>query len=361
MHKKKFSCIVINGKFLEQKITGVQRFAWQVTKELDKIAPQFGKKVYLAISPAAQNANLPELKNIEIKTVGKAKGIIWEQFYLARFINRNKALGLHFCNAVPFLAPKGIAALHDISYKVNPEFVTTTKHKIIRIWHLMQQKACAKKTLAVLTVSEFSRNQISEVYKIPKEKITVVYSGWQHFIRDVTDTPIEEDFPFLHKKSFYYCMATLAKNKNFKWIERAAAHNPDAAFAVAGHLDFKKHAVDFKESEMPKNLHYLGYVSDEQAKRLMKNCKAFLFPSLYEGFGLPPLEAMAMGAPVICSNAASLPEVYKNGAHYIDPYNPEANLDELLKEPVCDPKEILSLYGWDKTAELAAGVVRTLL
>ena len=82
------------------------------------------------------------------------------------------------------------------------------------------------------------------------------------------------------------------------------------------------------------NVIYLGFVSDEEMKTLMANCKAFIHPALYEGFGITPMEAMSVGAELIISNAACLPEIYGKSAHYIDPHNSDVDLDKLLSEPV---------------------------
>jgi glycosyltransferase involved in cell wall biosynthesis len=84
----------------------------------------------------------------------------------------------------------------------------------------------------------------------------------------------------------------------------------------------------------------------------MENCKAFILPSYYEGFGLTPLEALSCGAPIIIARAASLPEIYGKTAHYIDPADTNVNLDELLKEPVEKPDHLLQKYSYD-TAALA--------
>lgn len=355
-----FNCIVINGKFLEQKLTGVQRFALELTKALDSKAASLPLECILAVSPNTPKDNIPPLKNIRIQPLEGGKGIIWEQFSLSSFIRKRKALGLHFCNAVPVFAPKGIAALHDISYKVNPSFFTTFKHKIIRIWHLMQYKACVSHSLAVLTVSEFSKGQISQVYKVAPEKITVVYNGWQHFNTNAEGN-IEERFPFLKKDEYYYSMATLAKNKNLKWIIECARNNPNSVFAVAGLRDIQKHGVNIDDDSVPRNIHYLGYVSDEDARLLMKNCRAFIFPSLYEGFGIPPLEALAMGSKVICSNSTCLPEIFGKSVHYIDPNNPNVKLEEILAERIESADGVLEKYSWDRTASKLVEVIGKVL
>ena len=86
-------------------------------------------------------------------------------------------------------------------------------------------------------------------------------------------------------------------------------------------------------------------------KALMRNCKAFIFPSFFEGFGIPPLEAMSVGAKVLVSNASCLPEIYGNSAIYIDPYNSDIDINEFLKKPVDSPELVLEKYSFANTAK----------
>ena len=92
----------------------------------------------------------------------------------------------------------------------------------------------------------------------------------------------------------------------------------------------------------------------------MEKCKAFILPSYYEGFGLTPLEALSCGAKVIVARAASLPEIYGNAAHYIDPFNTDVDLDALLEEPVESPDAILEKYSYDTAARQVYELIRVI-
>ncbi len=344
--------IIINGKFLGDRMQGIVRYATELTLAMDKIVGA-EDDVTLLLPPNVET-RLP-LERIKQETYGKRTGIKWEMRDLSKYMRKHKeALCLNLCNVAPLRAPAGVTVIHDIMYKVNPSHYTTLRNKLSRAWHCYQYKLITKRERAILTVSHFSKEEIARVYPVAKDKIDVVYSAWQHVLSYRSSEDWQEKYPFLKEKEFYFSLSTLSKNKNGKWIVEVAKRNPQATFAIGGKY------YETEDYEIPSNVHMLGFISDEDACALMKNCKAFIHPSLYEGFGLPPLEAIALGAEAICSNVTALPEVYGKGVHYVDPYDYEVNIDELLAQEVAPREEILNKYGWDKSAKKLLGILRSL-
>lgn len=332
---------VINGLFLTQQITGIQRYAYEICRELDRLAA--GKHIKI-LTPRSFEPGIIRFQNMKITRYGKLEGILWEQIDLRDYLKRSGALCVNFCNVTPLFVPPGITAVHDLMFKMFPTYFTTIRNKISRYWHTFQAGYAIKHERQILCTSVFTQKVLEEEYPCARGKVTVTPAGWQHVLRYKEDKGWQEKYPFLKPGCFFFSMATRAKNKNGQWVYQAAKNNPKLEFAVAGK------SYDPEASHQLANLHMLGYIPDEDACALMKNCKAFLFPSRYEGFGIPPLEALALGAEIIVSHTSALPEVFGRSAHYIDPDNARIDLEELLKEEVAPADEVLSKYSWEKSA-----------
>lgn len=340
------NCIVINGQFTARRMTGQERFAFEIVKELDSLVK---KGEYELVVP--QNAiNVPCLVNIKVIHLGWIKGVLWEQICLAYYLLKEKKTSLNLCTNMALLAP-GYICIHDISYKVNPHFFTTIYSRISAIWHKIQYNFAWRFSPLIFTVSKFSKEQIVNVYGVSPFKIIVIGNGWQHFDEVIEDNTIIEKYPQLKGRDYFFSLGSLSANKNIKWIIEVATRYPNYYFVITGFADIKAFRVDLSDAKYS-NIIFTGYLSDGEIKYLMKNCKAFIFPSFFEGFGIPPLEAISVGAKVIISNTSCLPEIFEDSVYYIDPNNTNVDLEALLNVSVRGGHDILEKYSYKKFAEV---------
>ncbi|WP_027453682.1 glycosyltransferase family 4 protein [Segatella baroniae] len=337
--------ITINGQFTARRVTGQERFALEMIIELDKICE---KGQYELVVP--QNAfNIPTLQNISIIKYGKAKGSAWEQIFFAWYmITHPKNISLNLLTIMPVFKP-GIICIHDMSYRTHPEYCKTVYMKISRYWHLFQEELAKRFSPILFTVSEYSKNQMIKNLNIPFEKITVLGNGWDHFKSVKQDDSIKNRNPALFEKPYFFSLGSLAPNKNIKWVIEVAKKHPQYNFLIAGKANLRSYGTEYNEVEL-KNVFFLGYISDGEVKYLMSNCKAFIFPSFYEGFGIPPLEALSVGAKCIVAESSCLPEIFDNTVFWIDPYDTNINLDKLISNHISAPNHVLEKYTFKNFA-----------
>lgn len=345
----------VNGHFLCRNLTGIERFSIEILYQLDKIIPED----FLSILIPNNTPYIPDFKKIKIikSDISLSSFWKWTQFTFGKFVKKNKTIGINFSNECSFLSP-GFVFLHDIYCKLYPEDFKSTRDKLVRIYSCMMYRLSAKHSKMLFTVSEFSKNQIAKTYHLNSDKIHVIPNGWEHFQKVTADNLIFEKYNQLNN-GFYFTLGSLSKRKNLKWIADYAEKNPQEIFAISGKSISGLVPEELKKLQTLKNVILLGYVSDGEVKALMQKCKAFILPSYYEGFGIPPLEALSTGTKVIVSNASCLPEIYEDCAYYIDPNNTNCNLNDLLNKPVADCSKLLSKYTYQNAAKIFYNILQS--
>ncbi|AJY73975.1 glycosyltransferase family 4 protein [Paenibacillus beijingensis] len=307
--------IYINGRFLSQSITGVQRYALELIKAIDLVIDvdkQLQKSFSFELLVPSEIRYEPELKHIKIRKVGKLKGHLWEQLELPFFARMGLLVNL--CNTAPILKKIQTVTIHDAAVFANPSQYTLT----FRLWYRFLYRVLGIKNGKIITVSNFSKNELQKYSKIRAENLKVIYEGKEHILNISEEDSILQKYG-LKKNRYVLAVSSNSPNKNFHAIVKAISllEPMDYDIVIAGGSSSKIYAQN--KIPVSDRVKLVGYVSDQELKALYQNAGCFVYPSFYEGFGLPPLEAMTCGCPVIVSNAGSLPEIFEEAALYCNP------------------------------------------
>lgn len=356
--------LVINGMVLTQdKKVGVPRYVIELLNSLDEIVPPFDVEVLVPCHAEYQYKHLKKIiVNPErFRKQGKEYSKLWQFIDVPRYILSQDCIVLQ-----PAFGYAPVRNDLVIIYDLQPEHFaqnyTAGGGAYGKIKQALRANAI-RRSRKIFAISNYVKQDLTETYHVPAEKITVVPCGWQHFERVQPDAAVFEQFPEVGRAmgEYYFSLGSRYEHKNQRWIYAAAKKHPQSLFVITGYNDVASYSGDLVK-EAPDNVLFTGYLSDGQVKALMTHCKAFIQPSLSEGFGIPPMEALSTGAKIIVSNVTSLPEVYGDTAHYIDPLNyTDIDLDRILETAVSDPGEVLERYSWRKAAEILADTVVSLL
>ena len=199
-------------------------------------------------------------------------------------------------------------------------------------------------------MSEFSKKEIMENYNVEEQKITVTYSSAEHIKEIIPDDNIINKLN-LKNKNFNFSLGSKSPHKNHKFILECAKQNPNMLFVISGN-DNEKIFKNKNNEKKLENIIYTGYLTDNELVSLYKNCKFFIFPSLYEGFGVPPLEAITMGCTnIILSDIPVLKEIYGNNAIYVDTLK-EYDIEQYKSEKHKNYTELLNKYSWKNVEKI---------
>lgn len=223
---------------------------------------------------------------------------------------------------------KSVITVHDISFLRYPEFFSLRKN----IWHKsLGIKKMLNKFDKIVAVSENTKLDLVEVLDLEEDKIHVIYSGNKISIdKEIENSEVEE---YLNKKDissdYIFYLGNIEPRKNivsiieaYNKIREKREDLKNTKLVIAGASGWKNKCVftAWEKSKYKKDIKFLGYVNKREKEILYRKAKLFVYPSFYEGFGFPPLEAMKRGVPVISSNVSSLPEILKDAAILVNPY-----------------------------------------
>lgn len=345
--------IYVNCRFLTQKITGVQRFAIEICKQLKSRYDE------LFVFVAPHNIINESVANLlSVRLIGKHKGHLWEQYDLPQYLRmQNTPPLLNLCNSAPLFYDRKFITQHDVNYVRYPESFS----KAFRLLYNNMVKYNTKHCLHIFTVSHHSKDELGLIYGIVKDKISVINNSVDSKFHHVEDKD-------LYKESYILAASSSpTPNKNFEATIGAFMNvlkqNSNIKLYVFG--DCKSHKVsgctmDVTPYKNHPKIKFLGRVDDDMLVKVYSNAIAFIYPSRYEGFGIPPLEAQACGCPVVSSLLSSLPEVLGDSALLCDPNDHEA-LANALFSIISDDKQRNELikkgydnvkrFSWERSAE----------
>ena len=304
--------IAINGRFLTRPATGVDRFAYELLRAW--LPRANGMHDIRALVPAKSEPRNAHGLRVETSKVGTLTGHAWEQLELSRYCGDDLLLNL--CNTGPVARQRQLVVLHDAGFIRQPQTYSFAFRRAYR-WLF---SGLMHRARTVATVSKFSAEELLTLVGGRARGIELIHGAGEHVLRVMSDTSILERLG-LETRRYVLAVGSRTPNKNLSGVLKASELLTDLGYkfvAAGGSNSRVFNGVTLNDD----SLVLPGYVTDGELRALYENAACFVFPSFYEGFGLPPLEAMHCGCPVVVSSRASLPEVCGQAAMYCDPNDP---------------------------------------
>jgi len=347
---------------LEDNFSGIERFTMNIAYQLIVHFPEdtfvliFKNKVFKLFQ------EFQEKENIQILVLKGKNKFLFSQFVLPVHLYRTKVdYWLFMAFPTPFLlwGKKTVTAIHDIGCWDEPKAMTFSSRYFFRILFI-KCAVCDKK---IITVSEFSKARIQKKLKIKEARIKVLYNGLSsemYQYKKEKKELLEVKKKYSLPNQYILCLSTLEPRKNMRllidaysdlWREKKLQVDLVLAGRKGWKIDNLLGSLDDKVLE---HIHLTGFIEEEDLPTIYHCADVFVFPSVYEGFGIPPLEALAVNTPVISSDSTSLPEVLGNAAVYFENNNLEDLKCKLLEFYAGKYSTVGSLprkYDWKESAK----------
>lgn len=339
---------------------GLGRYSYELSKAI-----YLSKKINIKLIIRNQDLNLFDFANkkdlfVIDNITDSIKRNYFEQFILPDKIYRlNKKAIYHNPDIMlpVMLKNKSIITVHDMAFKSFKGSFTLKS----TIWKNLIMGKSIKKADAVISITNFTKDEISKYYPNYNKKINMIYNGFNNFSNDVINySNIRKKF--LNFNNYLLTVSTISPRKNIDGLIKAFSIIKDMIdykLVIAGKKGWLYQDVFniVKELKLEDRVIFTEKVNDDELKYLYKNAKIFIYPSFYEGFGLPPLEAMSYGIPCVISDIPSLHEVAEDAAYYFNPYDIK-DMAEKIKLLCINKNELLitkgyksiKKYSWNKCA-----------
>ncbi len=328
--------IGIEGQRLfRKKKHGMDMVALELIRNLQAIDTK--NQYFIYIAPDVDRSCLTETSNFKIRVIGKNFYPIWEQFSLPKAAKADGCQVLHCTsNTAPLVTNIPlVVTLHDIIYMEKNlwQLITgkgTPYQKFGNVYRRLVVPRILKSSQKVITVSNYEKQRITDFFKLGNNKLTAIYNGVGKHFKKVTD-PIElqrvkQKYSLPDK--FFFHLGNTDPKKNTAGVLKAYANflrtsNEHIPMVMLDYElnELQKLLNEMDEPNLFKSIHLTGYVVNTDLPAIYSQCEQFLYPSLRESFGIPLLEAMACGTPVISSNTSCMPEISGGAAWLVNPFD----------------------------------------